>query len=109
MIKNEIVSYITDILATAKQFDKGTDQYEIMRYGVETLYINTWKTVLLLIVAYALGIAVEVIIFMVSYSFMRLYSFGIHLKTAWGCTTLGFVVSVKSGTPTRSIDFMVQY
>ena len=71
--------------------DESDPRREVMKYGIYIFYINTLKTLLLLIVALFFGILPQICVFALAYAALRLFSFGVHLKTPLGCTVLGLV------------------
>lgn len=72
-------------------FDPTNPQRDVMKYGIYIFYINVLKSLLLILVAYFLGVLTPVLVFALPYVLLRLFSFGIHMKTPLGCTILGFV------------------
>ena len=56
-----------------------------LRYGLEGFYNVFVKTIVMLILAILLNIVVEYILLILVYSTLRLYGFGIHMKTSTQC------------------------
>lgn len=56
-----------------------------LRYGLEGFYNVFVKTIVMLILAILLNIVVEYILLILVYSTLRLYGFGIHMKTSAQC------------------------
>ena len=62
---------------------------EECKYGLLAIYMNTWKTIVLIILTLIFGIWRQVALFAVAYIGLRLVSHGLHLKSAIACTLLG--------------------
>lgn len=60
--------------------------YIKMKYGLEVLIINLFKTFFILIIAGLLGILKGTLIIMISFAFIRSYAFGVHAKSSMSCT-----------------------
>jgi len=71
--------------------DENDPRRETARYGIYIFYINVLKTLLLLLIALVFGILKQVVLFALPYAALRLFSFGVHLKTPMACTALGLV------------------
>lgn len=56
-----------------------------IKYGLESIYILITKTIIILAVAFILGIFKEVVIFSLLYSLIRMPSFGLHATKSWIC------------------------
>lgn len=65
---------------------------EEIKYGLEAIYILITKTIIILSVAFILGLLNEVIIFTLSYSLIRLFSFGLHATKSWICLITSLVI-----------------
>ena len=56
-----------------------------IKYGLEAIYILITKSIVILSCAFILGIFKEVVIFTLSYSIIRAFSFGLHATKSWIC------------------------
>ena len=56
-----------------------------LRYGLEGFYNLTTKTIVIILLAIYLNILSEVILLTIAYSTLRLFGFGIHMKTSLQC------------------------
>lgn len=56
-----------------------------IKYGLESIYILITKTIIILSVAFILGLFKEVVIFSLLYSLIRMPSFGLHATKSWIC------------------------
>lgn len=75
-----------------------TDYNEIklkeIEYGLVSLYINIPKIIIIISLAFVLGIFKEVIIFMLLFNILRSFAFGLHATKSWICllsSTLIFI------------------
>ena len=62
---------------------------EECKYGLMAIYMNAWKTIVLIILTLIFGIWRQVVLFAIPYIVLRLFSHGLHLKSAIACTLLG--------------------
>ena len=65
--------------------DYSDERIEIIRYGIEGLYIFVSKSIIIFTIAYFLGILKELIIFMLIYNLLRSVSFGMHATSSIAC------------------------
>lgn len=56
-----------------------------VQYGIICMSYNGIKTVILAVLAYLLGVLPHLIIFLVAYSILRFFSFGIHMDSPMSC------------------------
>ncbi len=84
------------MLAPTMGYAPGDPSFDKLRYGIHVFYINTIKTLGLIIVALALGILPYVMVFALALGALRCVSFGIHLKSSFFCTIMGLVYYLGS-------------
>lgn len=86
------ISAITDFIAnrSEKEHRSGTDDYEILKYGVAVIYYFATKTILLIVVSLLLGILLHTLVFMAVYGGLRRFARGLHFKSNAVCTAVGF-------------------
>lgn len=63
-----------------------------IEYGLVAIYLLITKLVIILILAYIIGIFKEVIIFSFLYSIIRSPSFGIHASKSWICLLTSSII-----------------
>lgn len=56
-----------------------------IQYGLEAVYLTFSKIIIILILSMILGIAKEMIIYMLIYNILRIPSFGLHATKSWIC------------------------
>ena len=78
--------FIESSIALIKQ-NKNVDELEEkkLRYGLEGFYNVSVKTIVMFILAIFLNIVPQYISLILVYSSLRLYGFGIHMKTSTQC------------------------
>jgi len=76
--------------------EEGDPTYDKLKYGTHVFYINTVKSLFLVVVALILGILPYVLVFALAYGILRLFSFGVHLNNSFLCTIIGFVYYLGS-------------
>lgn len=84
-----------------------------LRYGLEGFYNLFTKMIVMTILAILLDIILEYLLLILVYSTLRLYGFGIHMKTSLQCwfTTLpiyiGGCLLIKYGTFSPTISILI--
>lgn len=63
-----------------------------LKYGLEGIYILITKAIVILSAALLLGIFKEVIIFTLTYSLIRMFSFGLHATKSWICLISSLII-----------------
>jgi accessory gene regulator B len=91
---NNLAQMSTNFLAD-KLSISGTDKEKLL-YGFKILYINSLKTIILLLVAFFLNIIFETVTFILIYGLIRSFAFGVHLNNSVGCTIYGIVAFLGS-------------
>ena len=91
-----MVNKTVALLAPKLGCEPNSPIYDKLKYGTYVFYINTVKTLLLVVVALLLGILPYIAVFALFYGSLRLYSFGVHLNNSLLCTAIGFVYYLGS-------------
>ncbi len=65
-----------------------------IKYGLEAIYILISKAIVILGGAFILGIFKEVVIFTLSYSLIRMFSFGLHATKSWICLVSSLIIFI---------------
>lgn len=65
--------------------DYSKEKLEEIKYGLESIYLTYTKIILILILAYFLGIIKETIFLLITYNVLRTYAFGIHATKSIYC------------------------
>ena len=74
--------------------DYSEEKMEEIEYGLVGLYLTISKLIVILLIAFLLGILKDVLIFMIIYNIIRTTSFGLHATKSWIClvsSTLIFI------------------
>ncbi len=82
-MRNKIINKLMNNIE--KNYEQDKNKLEIIRYGLETLYILITKLVIIGIIAYIFNILLEFIIFLLIYNVIRMTSFGLHATKSWIC------------------------
>ncbi len=70
------------------------DRLDIIRYGIEGLYLTLLKLIIIFAIAFILNIIKETLILFAFYTLIRSFSFGYHASKSWTCllsSTLFFI------------------
>lgn len=71
-----------------------TTKLEEIMYGLESLYLSLTKLLLVITLAFALGIIKECFIFLLSYNFIRLFAFGMHASKSFICAIVSLIIFI---------------
>lgn len=88
LIMNKVMNYIK------KNTEYNDIKLKEIEYGLISIYLTFSKIILILILAFILGVFKEVGIFMICFSILRTTGFGIHATKSWICllsSTLIFI------------------
>ena len=92
-----------------EKHNKYTDKERIVvHYGLETLYVNISKAIIITIFSLFLGITLEMYCFIFVYGLLRTYMGGIHLKTSLGCTVYSGTIFIISTILSLNLDIFLQ-
>lgn len=91
-MKNLIISKQLNFIQKYNNFDN--DKLEIIKYGLESIYILITKIIVVLIVSYLLGLLTETLIFLICYNFIRIPSFGLHATKSWICLVSSLLIFI---------------
>ena len=83
-MKKKLLKYIkTEII---KQYPNySNDKISEIMYGIEGLYLTLTKTILIFFVAFILGIWKELLLLLIFFNIIRMFSFGMHANKSWIC------------------------
>lgn len=88
--------YLSDITMKKilKYIEISPEEKPKVYYGISIIYINIIKTSLVLLLALLIGIGKETIIFLLAFSLLRCFAFGIHAEKSFNCTIINFVIFI---------------
>lgn len=82
-MKNFVVNNCMRIVNYNNQYDE--EKMAIIKYGIEGLYLQISKILIIALISILLGIFKEVVIFLLIYNIIRTTSFGLHATKSWIC------------------------
>lgn len=91
-MKNLIISKQLNFIQKYNKFDD--DKLEIIKYGLESIYILITKVVAIVITSYLLALLKETLIFLICYNFIRVPSFGLHATKSWICLISSLLIFI---------------
>ena len=91
-MKNLIINKQLDFIQKYNNFDN--EKLEVIRYGLESVYILVTKMIVILLVSYLLGLLKETLIFLICYNFIRIPSFGLHATKSWICLVSSLLIFI---------------
>jgi len=90
------VTRTTAVLAPKLGCEPGDATYDKLHYGTYIFYLNTVKTLVLVIITLILGILPYIVIFALAYGALRIFSYGVHLNNSFLCTLIGLIYYLGS-------------
>ena len=104
-MKKYFVNWCMNIIQSNNK-DLSQKEIDKMRYGLEGLYLNITKIILILIISLILRIFKETIILLLIFNVIRFFAFGVHAKRSIDCLIssslffLGFpILCIKLNIP----------
>ena len=83
----KVTAYVKNTLP-----NKTEDDLEIIKYGVEILFMNLTKIPIILLIAYYLGIFKEVTFSILAFGIMRKFAAGIHATKSFVCLACSCII-----------------
>lgn len=110
-MKERIISSTTNYLT--KYQNLSSSDLEKIRYGLEGIYLTITKMIIIIGVAFLLGMLKEVTIILVLFNIIRYTGFGFHANTSMECLILSIacfvlipIVFLKVNISTNAIIFI---
>ncbi len=91
-MKNWVVSKCMSIVNYDNRFNN--TKLEEIRYGLEGLYMQITKLIVIAIIAILLNVFKELIILLIAFNVIRSTSFGMHASKSWICLTMSLILFV---------------
>ena len=82
-MKDTIINYCMKLITENNNYSK--DQIDIIKYGLEAIYLTITKMIVIVAVAFFLGILKELFLLLVTYNIIRSQAFGIHASKSSYC------------------------
>lgn len=96
---NKSISIIQD------KYNYSEEKIEIIKYGLEGLYLTITKAIVIFLLAFKLDLFTEVILFLFFYNIIRMFSFGLHAKSSIVCLLSSTVIFI--GIPYLCKDLFI--
>lgn len=106
VVKKRFLNYCERIIRKNRK-NISNDELEVICYGLESLYLTLTKIIVILILAILLGIFKEVIIMLISYNIIRLFAFGLHSKTSFGCLVSSIILFIGGAYISMYLSFSI--
>lgn len=86
-IVNKTTNYVID--NTSKKTD---DEVEILKYGIEVIFMNVSKLLIIYILAYMLGYLFETLFVTIAFGLIRSFASGLHVKGFLKCLSFSIAI-----------------
>lgn len=91
-MKKKFLDSSMELIKKNKEYSQ--EEIDIMRYGLETLYLTITKMVVIFLTSYLLGIFKETILLLITYNIIRSQSFGIHASKSIYCLISSLIMFI---------------
>lgn len=82
-MKKKFLNSSMELITKNKQYTR--DEIEIIKYGLETIYLTITKSIVIFALAYLLDVFFEMLLLLITYNIIRSQSFGIHASKSIYC------------------------
>ena len=82
-MKKIVINHWMNIIKKYKNFDDV--KLAEIEYGLTAIYLTISKLIIITLISLILGIFKEMIMFLIIYNILRIFSFGIHATKSWIC------------------------
>lgn len=89
-MKKIIINWCINIIKKYK--DLSNDQLEIIKYGLEAMYLTITKLIIIILIAILLNILKKMLIFFLLYGILRSFSYGLHATKTWICLLTSIII-----------------
>ena len=82
-MKEKFLNNSMNLIIKNKHYTK--NEIDIIKYGLETIYLSVTKMIIIFLLAYMLSIIKEVLILLITYNIIRSQAFGLHASKSIYC------------------------
>ncbi|MGB3366637.1 MAG: accessory gene regulator B family protein [Acidaminobacteraceae bacterium] len=86
---NKITNYVVD-----NTKEKTEDEVEILKYGIEVIFMNISKLLVIYLLAFIFGYLIETIFITLIFGYIRSFASGIHVKGFVKCLTFSLAIFI---------------
>lgn len=91
-MRNKVISYCMNIIKKNENYS--TTKLEEIKYGLEGLYLQITKILILILMSIILNMTKEFFIFLGIYTVIRCTSFGLHATKSWICLVSSILIFI---------------
>ena len=93
------------IASVKKKYPYYTEEkLEEIEYGLDAIYLNIPKTLIIFGLAIILGIFKDMILLLTFYGILRTFAFGMHASKSWHCLVISTVMFIGGGLVCKYIS-----
>ncbi len=94
-LKAIVLDFCVKLITDNNNYSK--EQVDIIRYGLESIYLTITKMVIIFLVSFFLGIFKDVIILLITYNIIRSQAFGLHASKSSYCLISSLISFIGGG------------
>lgn len=91
-MKKKFLNSSMKLITKNKQYTR--DEIEIIKYGLETIYLTITKSIVIFALAYLLDVFFEMLLLLITYNIIRSQAFGIHASKSIYCLLSSLVMFI---------------
>lgn len=103
--------YLSLTLGIIKKYNPDLSDIELdeMRYGLEGFYLTITKMVVIIPLAFLLGVGKELILMLLFYNLLRENACGLHATKSWMCLLSSSIIFILLPLISREVIFSIEW
>ncbi len=91
-MKKFIINNCMNYIKKYNDYDEG--KLKEIEYGLTSIYLTSYKLIIICVISLLLGIFKEVLIFMILFNIIRATAFGLHATKSWICLVSSTIIFI---------------
>ena len=91
-MKDKFLNYSINIISDYKNLS--SSEINRIKYGLEGIYLSLFKSIIILLLSYLLGILKEVFLNLIIFNLLRFFGFGFHASNSSQCLIISLLLFV---------------
>ena len=104
-MKKFIINNCMNYIKKYNDYDEG--KLKEIEYGLTSIYLTSYKLIIICVISLLLGIFKEVLIFMILFNIIRATAFGLHATKSWICLVSSTIIFIGIPILCRNIDINI--
>lgn len=104
-MKKFIINNCMNYIKKYNDYDEG--KLKEIEYGLTSIYLTSYKLIIICVISLLLGIFKDVLIFMILFNIIRTTAFGLHATKSWICLVSSTIIFIGIPILCRNIDINI--